>query len=60
MRESAWGGAKEAGKGGEIEETNRRRGGSETEEVKGEIKSEVRSRNGLLRRLGLVGGKSMQ
>lgn len=43
------GGTKEAGKGGEIEETNRRRGGSETEEVKGEIKSEVRSRSGLLR-----------
>lgn len=52
------GGTKEAGKGGDIEETNRRRGGSETEEGKGEIKSEVRSRNGLLRQS--VGGKSMQ
>lgn len=52
------GGRKEAGKGGEIEKTNRRRRGSETEEVKGEIKSEVRSRNGLLRQS--VDGKSVQ
>lgn len=35
--------------GGEIEKTNRRRGGPENEEVKGEMKSEARSRNGLLR-----------